>query len=148
MRGIVRFETGFHFEPRQLDALGLERLSRYADASGDRNPIHVDPHSARQAGFREPVVHGTLLSAFVVEFIASSAPGASIVNQRLRFLAPILASDRFFIKGRIVKVTNAGGAEQAMLRILINTEDGRLAAMAEVEISRELAAGPSDAARS
>jgi NAD(P)-dependent dehydrogenase (short-subunit alcohol dehydrogenase family)/acyl dehydratase/putative sterol carrier protein len=32
--------------------------ARYAAVSGDRNPIHLDPALARQAGFKDVIVHG------------------------------------------------------------------------------------------
>lgn len=38
-------------------------LTRYAEASGDHNPIHRDPELAREAGLPGVVVHGMLLVA-------------------------------------------------------------------------------------
>jgi acyl dehydratase len=32
----------------------------FAELSGDRNPIHLDPAAARQAGFAGPIAHGAL----------------------------------------------------------------------------------------
>ncbi len=133
----LRLENGVQFEPRQIEALGLERLLSYAAASGDHNPIHIDPVAARQAGFPEAIVHGTLLSAFIAEFLAVSAPGTTILSQKLRFLAPIPASRRLSIGARIVKVIGGEHREHAIVRVMINTEDGGLAAMAEVELERD-----------
>jgi acyl dehydratase len=35
-------------------------LTGFADWSGDRNPIHLDPVAARDAGFEDVVAHGAL----------------------------------------------------------------------------------------
>jgi acyl dehydratase len=38
---------------------------RYAEASGDRNPIHLDPAAARAAGLPAPILHGLYTMAQV-----------------------------------------------------------------------------------
>lgn len=48
-------------------AISLDSVRRYAAASGDRNPIHLDPQAARQAGFPGVIVHGMSLLALVCE---------------------------------------------------------------------------------
>ncbi len=38
------------------DPIGRDDLARYADASGDSNPLHLDPAFARKAGFEDVIV--------------------------------------------------------------------------------------------
>ncbi|HEX2149579.1 MAG TPA: MaoC/PaaZ C-terminal domain-containing protein [Actinomycetota bacterium] len=56
-----------------------DQASRYADASGDHNPIHLDPAAAREAGFPGVILHGMCTMAFaakaVVEHLAAGDPG-------------------------------------------------------------------------
>jgi acyl dehydratase len=42
-----------------------DQTFRYAEASGDRNPIHVDENVARMAGLPGTIVHGLCTMAFV-----------------------------------------------------------------------------------
>ena len=39
------------------------QLALFAAASGDHNPLHLDPEVARRAGFERPLVHGMLTMA-------------------------------------------------------------------------------------
>lgn len=42
-----------------------EQIAAYAQASGDLNPLHLDPEFARKAGFDDVVVHGMLSMALL-----------------------------------------------------------------------------------
>jgi acyl dehydratase len=55
-----------HGEPLFATAqtLDLDQTVRYAEASGDRNPIHVDPKIAAMAGLPSIIVHGLCTMAF------------------------------------------------------------------------------------
>jgi acyl dehydratase len=44
-----------------------DQMQRYADASGDRNPIHLDRDAARRSGLREPILHGMCTMAMATK---------------------------------------------------------------------------------
>jgi acyl dehydratase len=46
---------------------------RYAEISGDRNPIHTDPDFARAAGLPGPVLHGLYTMALVARGVTAGA---------------------------------------------------------------------------
>lgn len=48
---------------------------RYAGASGDFNPIHVDPEYARAAGLPQPVLHGLYVMALVARAVTDTVGG-------------------------------------------------------------------------
>ncbi|MER6348322.1 MaoC family dehydratase [Streptomyces sp. NPDC001595] len=58
---------------------------RYAAASGDRNPIHLHPLTARLFGFRRPIAHGMWTVARCLA--AHGTPDA--VRVRARFRTPV-----------------------------------------------------------
>jgi acyl dehydratase len=58
---------------------------RYGAASGDRNPIHLYPLTARLFGFRRAIAHGMWTVARCL-----AAGGSAGVRVRARFLAPVL----------------------------------------------------------
>lgn len=65
---------------------GLGR--RYAAASGDRNPIHLRPLTARMFGFPRPIAHGMWTFAHC---LAEAGPsGAGALTAHARFTAPVL----------------------------------------------------------
>lgn len=64
----------------------------YACASGDYNPIHVDPHFADLAGFDGPIIHGMWTSAAALSAVVAAAAGGSyarVRNARVEFLSPV-----------------------------------------------------------
>ncbi|HKN95928.1 MAG TPA: MaoC/PaaZ C-terminal domain-containing protein [Pseudonocardiaceae bacterium] len=61
---------------------------RYADVSGDRNPIHLHPLTARLFGFRRAIAHGMWSMARCLAFFEGSLPAAYTVD--VRFKLPIL----------------------------------------------------------
>ncbi|MFI9342649.1 MaoC family dehydratase [Streptomyces sp. NPDC052773] len=65
--------------------LGGDLGRRYAAVSGDRNPIHLHPLTARLFGFPRPIAHGMWTVARCLA--AHGTPGA--VRVRARFLAPV-----------------------------------------------------------
>lgn len=60
---------------------------RYGAVSGDRNPIHLHPLTARVFGFPRALAHGMWTFA---RCLAETAGGAETVRAEARFLAPVL----------------------------------------------------------
>src|SRR5688572_33047784 len=74
-----------------------EDVRRFADLTGDRNPVHLDPEFARTTPFRRCIAHG-LLGLAVVGGLAWKAPPAhTLAFLELRewyFRAPIFPGDK------------------------------------------------------
>lgn len=75
--------------------LTLDRVRRYAGASGDTNAIHIDPAAARAVGLTAPVAHGLLLVAIVLAYAQRWARDhrAVITGCDTRFVRPVLVGD-------------------------------------------------------
>ena len=88
--------------------LASDQTARYAEASGDDNPIHLDPEVAKAAGLPGIVVHGLCLMAFagraVLESQGVESP-ASVRRLATRFSRPVGPGDR--LTTRIWKGTTA-----------------------------------------
>ncbi|GAA3053461.1 MaoC family dehydratase [Streptomyces glomeratus] len=75
-----------------LPALAEWRLAddvgrRYAAVSGDRNPIHLHPLTARPFGFQRAIAHGMWA---VARCLAEQSAAGSAVHLRAEFRAPVL----------------------------------------------------------
>ena len=75
--------------------LSQEQVQRYADATGDHNPIHVDEDFAGATPFGGTIAHGMLTLASVSEMMAAAFGEAWLTRGRLRvrFRAPARTSD-------------------------------------------------------
>jgi acyl dehydratase len=80
-----------------------EQISAYADASGDRNPIHLDDDFARSVGLPGVIAHGMLLMGLM----ASSVPEPDKLKQiGVRFGAIVVPGDTITFR-----VDATGGGE-------------------------------------
>lgn len=68
----------------------LERLVRYAGSSGDFNPLHYDPETARAAGFERPVVVGSMTTALLLTDLIARRDLNDLRRVAVRFRAPVL----------------------------------------------------------
>ncbi|WP_265571087.1 MaoC family dehydratase [Sphingomicrobium nitratireducens] len=84
-----------------------DRIDAFADATEDRQFIHVDPAAAAQTPFGGTIAHGflslSLLSRMAVDVMLVPDTTKMAVNyglDRVRFLAPVRAGKR--VRGRFV----------------------------------------------
>jgi acyl dehydratase len=74
-------------------AIAPDQTYRYAEASGDVNPIHLDANVARMAGLPGIIVHGLCTMAFcskaVIETVCGGDP-RRLLRLRVRFVRPVL----------------------------------------------------------
>ena len=75
---------------------------KYAEASGDRNKIHIDSEYAKKAGLEGIIVHGLCTMAMVIEQITDNylkgLPG-EIKDVNLRFSSPVWPEDDLTVRG-------------------------------------------------
>jgi hypothetical protein len=62
---------------------------RYAAVSGDRNPIHLHPLTARLFGQRRPIAHGMWLEARCLAALEGRVPEACTVEVRFKLPVPL-----------------------------------------------------------
>ncbi|MDQ3483054.1 MAG: MaoC family dehydratase [Pseudomonadota bacterium] len=109
-------------------AVGQERISAFADATEDRQFIHVDPDAAAQTAFGGTIAHGfltlSLLSRMAAEAMLIPENVKLVVNyglDRVRFIAPVPSGSR--IRGRFVLDSiDEKAAGQYLLRHSVTVE--------------------------
>ena len=68
-----------------------ELLKRYADASGDQNPIHQDEAFAKSVGLPDVIAHGMLTMGLVGQYVSEWAGGSANVKEfSARFIKPVV----------------------------------------------------------
>jgi acyl dehydratase len=124
----IRGRTGQEIGVSSWLTIDQERISAFAEATEDRQFIHVDPQAAAQTPFGGTIAHGflslSLLSRMAAEVILVPDSTRMIVNyglDRVRFLAPVRSGKR--VRGRFTLdgVENKA-AGQILLRHLVTVE--------------------------
>ncbi len=77
--------------PEQVFYLDRAMLKRYADASGDQNPIHQNEEFALSVGLPNVIAHGMLTMALVGKYVSDFAGGsANVLEYGARFTKPVI----------------------------------------------------------
>lgn len=77
---------------------------RFAELSGDYNPLHTDKKYAEGTLFKEQVVHGMFLASLVSQLIGMKLPGkrSLILREALEFKKPAFIGDTVNILGKVL----------------------------------------------
>jgi len=72
-----------------------EDVARFAEITGDFNPVHLDEAVAEKSFFGGRVAHGMLTAGLISATLAGKLPGPGTVylSQTLRFTAPVRIGD-------------------------------------------------------
>ena len=65
-------------------------LVRYAEASGDHNPIHQDEQVAASVGLPGVIAHGMYTMALAARAVETWFPGAEVVSLGCKFTNPVV----------------------------------------------------------
>ena len=96
-----------------------ERIDQYAAASGDYNPLHVDPAFAAQSPFGGTVAHGMLLLAYLSTLLTQAFGRAWLQTGALRvkFRNPAPAGTTVRAQGRVERREEDHGVQYAVCAV-------------------------------
>lgn len=90
--------------------LTQQDFDRFAELSGDDNPIHVDPGFAENTRFGATVAHGLFLCSILRELASDLVPGGRQISQAAMFPAPTYAGRAIHFRAEIQSRTEDGVA--------------------------------------
>jgi acyl dehydratase len=101
--------------------ISVEMIQRYAAASGDANPVHLDGDAARAAGFPGVIAHGMNVLAIACEeasdLFAPRGSGWTVASLGGRFSAAVSPDEP-------IAITFEPGASDRVTRFTCRTEQG------------------------
>jgi 3-hydroxybutyryl-CoA dehydratase len=88
-----------------------ELIRKFADLSGDHNPIHLDEEFAKTTRFGRRIAHGMLSGAFISAVLGYEFKERKIVylSQTMRFVAPTFIGDTITTTATISKIREDKG---------------------------------------
>ena len=108
------------------------RALYYAGASGDYNPIHIDPEFGKMVGLRGAILQGLCTMAFAAKTVTDwvGDPG-KLKKIKCRFSAPVMMEDTISIQGTVAEV-QAGRARVELA--VINQAGAEVLQKVEAEV--------------
>ncbi len=107
------------------------RIDAFADATEDRQWIHVDPERAAEGQFGTTIAHGyltlSLCAPLLFEALSELTGYRATINygtNRVRFPAPVPADSRIRARITVASVEDVPGGEQAVLVTTVEREGG------------------------
>jgi len=120
--------VGTTFGPSSWRTVTQEEVNRFADLTGDHNPVHLDPEFAAKTPFGGTIVHGYFTLSLVVPLMAEIlevtgvGTGVNYGLDRLRFPAPVLVGQKIRVSSRLAEVTEVPGGLQAVFENTFEAE--------------------------
>ena len=95
-----------------------ERIQRFAEASDDFNPVHMDEAFASRTAYRGRIAHGLLSASFGSAVVGTILPGAGAIylGQTLAFHRPVRIGD--VVTARVT----VSAIDEASARVVLRCE--------------------------
>jgi acyl dehydratase len=83
-----------------------ELIRKFAEVSGDYNPIHLDEEFAKTTRFGRRIAHGMLSGAFISAVLGYELKERKIVylSQTLKFTAPVFIGDTVTATATVTRI--------------------------------------------
>jgi acyl dehydratase len=94
------------------------RITAFAEASDDFNPVHMDEAFAAKTAYRGRIAHGLLSASFGSAVVGTILPGAGAIylSQTLSFNAPVRIGDE--VIARVI----VGAIDEASARVVLHCQ--------------------------
>jgi 3-hydroxybutyryl-CoA dehydratase len=109
------------------------RAIYYAGASGDFNPIHIDPEFGQMVGLGGVILHGLCTLGFVTKAVTDWAgdPG-KLKRLKCRFASPVHLGDTVTTRAEVSEITG----DRARIKLTVSTQENKeVLTMTEAEVA-------------
>jgi acyl dehydratase len=111
-----------------------EDVIKFAEVSGDKNPIHLDDEYAAKTIFKRRIVHGFLGASIFSKVFGMLFPGEGTIylSQNLKFMAPMYENEVYTAKFTVLEVIP--DKHRAKIETLILDKEGKTITSGEAMI--------------
>jgi len=124
----IRGLAGQHLGYSEWHTVDQAQIDRFADATGDRQWIHVDPERAKDGPFGTTIAHGYLTLALAPVYLPEIfmaedvTMGVNYGCNKVRFPAPVPVDSALRLGALVVEVTDVKGGVQVVLDITLECQ--------------------------
>lgn len=96
-----------------------DHVKKFADITGDYNPLHFEPSFAAGTRFKNLVVQGGLTTGLLHALVAMDMPGPGTVflSQNWKFTAPVFIGDTITAEAEILSIHESKPVTQLKVRV-------------------------------
>lgn len=118
-----KYETAF--------SISQEQVIKFAEVSGDSNPLHLDNAFAATTIFKKPIIHGFLGGSIFSKVLGTEFPGKGTVylKQNMDFLRPMYAGEQYTASFEIKSIM--GNEGKGLIETTVKDSRGKVAIKGE-----------------
>lgn len=85
-----------------------EQVIRFAELSGDKNPLHLDAEYAATTMFKKPIIHGILGASIMSKILGMHFPGEGTVylRQEIDFKRPMYVEVQYEAQLKVLEINS------------------------------------------
>jgi len=124
-----RFEYEFSFTQNDVN--------KFAEVTGDKNPVHLDEEYAGKTMFKRRIIHGFLAGSVFSKVFGTMFPGEGTIylKQEMKFVAPMFTDVRYKAVFDIIDLNKEKG--KAVVKTTIVDDKGAETIVGEAIIINE-----------
>lgn len=110
-----------------------EMVRKFAELSGDYNPIHIDDEYAKKTRFGRRIAHGMICGALISRVLAEKlGAGGIYLAQNIKFKNPVYIDDTVTVTLKVLNIRESKGI--ATVDTTCRTQNGDIAVKGEATI--------------
>ena len=111
-------------------AITQDMINAYAEASGDFNPIHVDPEYSKSGPFGRTIAHGLMTLAFVAHVLNDWSNGQfdAYGEIDIAFVGPVFVGDLVEVTGTVEELVERDGETCVRVRLVCRAGERQILA--------------------
>ena len=119
-------EQGTELPPLVKEPISRVQIAKYAGASGDFNPLHVDEeYATTKAGFKSVIAHGMLSMGILGQFVTNWLGDPRLLKKiSVQFRGNVFPGDVLTCKGLVAHRYRSEGQELADCDIHVENQSG------------------------
>tara|TARA_Y100001970_G_scaffold286235_1_gene407915 strand:+ start:1091 stop:1483 length:393 start_codon:yes stop_codon:yes gene_type:complete len=116
-----KYTQGYILKPHSM-IITQNDVTMYSEASGDKNPIHINQNFASKSMFKQTIAHGMMIGAFLSEFLFNEFGEAWLEEGSIdiKFKLPIFMNENITATSIVSNIEN----NMIKLNIAVIKKDG------------------------
>ena len=115
-----------------------EQVVKFAESTGDKNPIHLDDEFASKSIFKQKIVHGFLSGSVFSKIFGTIYPGNGTLylKQSMVFLEPMYINQNY--KAKLTLIERIEQKKRGVYKTEIYDSEGKIVLTGEAVIVHEI----------
>jgi acyl dehydratase len=110
-------------EYRLTFSYSQEQVNRFAEVTGDNNPLHLDEDYAATTMFKRPIMHGFLGGSVFSKIFGTLFPGEGTIymNQTMNFMRPMFVDTDYEAVMTITEINREKNRAKVQTQVIDKT---------------------------